>query len=304
MGSFEVKVHMRRLSVVALCLGTIAALSLSGCGGGSGGGTSGNGSGGTVEPPITGSGLTGTVVSSATGKGVDGVIIAMGSFYTARTANGGKFSLNYDTTAAEMPIYFAVDTSEAGSAFPGTEFVTYRGQTYYPDQVDTPVEVLNGDTTNLGTITIKEVTEDTVPPPPYPSKDVLIYGRVVSQKTRAGIEGVVVTFGFTPTKTAKTGKKGYFVINAGRSVPVELFQGAAEPYTFGVNTSVAVGAYPSTLEVSLGGQAYPQDAIIVPQSILSLMDGVSIGTITVLDDESSGGGGNGGGENPPPPPSL
>ncbi len=298
---------MKRLRVAFLCLAVALALVLVGCGGGGGGGgTSGGGTpdngGGGGGGDLGGSTLSGTVVSSKTNQGVDGVVITFSAFATATTANGGKFQISLDSISGDMPIYFGVDTSGAGTNFPKTEFVTYNGQTYYPDQVDVPVAVLNGESTQLGTITVREVTDDSVPPPPYPNKDVMIYGRVVSEKYGTGIEGVVVSFGYTPTKTARTGKKGYFVINAGRSIPLELFQGASKPYTFSINTSGAVGSYPSTLKASLESVSYNQSSIAVPERILAIMDGVNIGTITILDGGTGGGGG--GGNEPPPPPTF
>lgn len=291
-----------RLSI--FYFGVVVAFALAGCGGGGGGGGTSSG-GGTPEPPATGSRiLTGQVVSSLDNtKGVDGVVIRFGAFSSATTANGGKFELNIDAEGNNLPYYFQVDTSRAGANFPPSELVTYRGQTYYPDKVDLPIEILNGQSNDLGKITVREVTEDQAPSQPYPSRDTLIYGRVVSAKTGEGIEGVLVTFGYTPPTTAISGKKGYFVLNLGRDAAVlPLFPSGNWPPTFSINTSTATGNYPVTLQVMFRNQVSTQSSIPVPEDVLLAGETTSLGTITVLDDTGSGGGG--GGEGPPPPPSF
>lgn len=291
---------MKISRVAVLCLGVLTAVALVGCGGGGGGGSSNNG-GGNEPPPLSGRVLTGTVVSSTGGRGVDGVVIRLGSFLSATTANGGKFQLSVASDDDSIPYYFQVDPSGAGSQFPLSELVTYDGQTHYPDKVDLPVAVLNGQLDNLGTITIKEVIDDSMPPAPsYPSKNTLIYGRVVSQLDGAGIEGVSVSFGYTPARTATTGKKGYFVLNLGRdAAALPLFPSERWPPTFSINTATAVGSFPATLQVSFRSQTSAQGSIAVPQEILLASETTSLGTITVL---TGSGGGGGGGDNPPPPP--
>jgi len=293
---------MNGIRLSTFYFGIIVAFALAGCGGGGGGTSSGNG---TPEPPAIGSRiLTGQVVSSLDNtKGVDGVVIRFGAFSSATTANGGKFELNIDAEGNNLPYYFQVDTSRAGANFPPSELVTYKGQTYYPDKVDLPIEILNGQSNDLGKITVREVTEDQAPSQPYPSRDTLIYGRVVSAKTGEGIEGVLVTFGYTPPTTAISGKKGYFVLNLGRDAAVlPLFPSGNWPPTFSINTSTATGNYPVTLQVMFRNQVSTQSSIPVPEDVLLAGETTSLGTITVLDDTGSGGGG--GGEGPPPPPSF
>lgn len=293
---------MNGIRLSTFYFGIIVAFALAGCGGGGGGTSSGDV---TPKPPATGSRiLTGQVVSSLDNtKGVDGVVIRFGAFSSATTANGGKFELNIDAEGNNLPYYFQVDTSRAGANFPPSELVTYRGQTYYPDKVDLPIEILNGQSNDLGKITVREVTEDQAPSQPYPSRDTLIYGRVVSAKTGEGIEGVLVTFGYTPPTTAISGKKGYFVLNLGRDAAVlPLFPSGNWPPTFSINTSTATGNYPVTLQVMFRNQVSTQSSIPVPEDVLLAGETTSLGTITVLDDTGSGGGG--GGEGPPPPPSF
>lgn len=295
---------MNGMRLSTFYFGVIVAFALAGCGGGGGGGGTSSGDG-TPEPPATGSRiLTGQVVSSLDNtKGVDGVVIRFGAFSSATTANGGKFELNIDAKGNNLPYYFQVDTSRAGANFPPSELVTYKGQTYYPDKVDLPIEILNGQSNDLGKITVREVTDDQAPSQPYPSRDTLIYGRVVSAKTGEGIEGVLVTFGSTPPTTAISGKKGYFVLNLGRDAAVlPLFPSGNWPPTFSINTSTATGNYPVTLQVMFRNQVSTQSSIPVPEDVLLAGETTSLGTITVLDDTGSGGGG--GGEGPPPPPSF
>jgi hypothetical protein len=295
---------MNRIRLSTLYFGVVVAFILAGCGGGGGGGGTSD-EGGTPEPPATGSRiLTGQVVSSLDStKGVDGVVIRFGAFSSATTANGGKFELNIDAEGNNLPYYFQVDTSKAGANFPPSELVTYKAQTYYPDKVDLPIEILNGQSNDLGKITVREVTDDQAPSQPYPSRDTLIYGRVVSAKTGEGIEGVLVTFGYTSPTTAISGKNGYFVLNLGRDAAVlPLFPSDRWPPTFSINTSTATGNYPVTLQVMFRSQTSTQSSIPVPEDILLASETTSLGTITVLDDTGSGGGG--GGEGPPPPPSF
>lgn len=290
---------MNRIRLSTLYFGVVVAFALAGCGGG-GGGTSDEG--GTPEPPATGSRiLTGQVVSSLDNtKGVDGVVIRFGAFSSATTANGGKFELNIDAEGNNLPYYFQVDTSKAGANFPPNELVTYNEQTYYPNEVDLPIEILNGQSNDLGKITVREATDDQPPSQPYPSRDTLIYGRVVSAKTGEGIEGVLVTFGYTSPTTAISGKNGYFVLNLGRDAAVlPLFPSDRWPPTFSINTSTATGNYPVTLQVVFRNQTSTQSSIPVPEDILLASETTSLGTITVLDDTGSGGG-----EGPPPPPSF
>ena len=64
--------------------------------------------------------------------------------------------------------------------------VTYNSQTYDPSRVDMPVAILNGASTNLGTITVVETSGDAPPPVPFPSNDTLIYGLVLSKKLGTG----------------------------------------------------------------------------------------------------------------------
>lgn len=295
---------MKRFRVAVLCLGIAAALALAGCGGGGGGGgsTTPDG-GGTQPPPASGRVLTGTVVSSGNGAGVDGVVVRVSPFYSATTANGGKFSINLGTDTAGLDDYyfFQVDTSGAGASYPVSELVEHNGQTHYPDKVDMPVAVLNGESDVIGTITVRKVDDDMPPPPSYPHKNTLIYGRVLSEKTGAGIQGVTVTFGQTSAYTATSGKRGYFALNLGIDGAVlPLFPSANWPPTFGINTSTAGTAYPATLQVSYRSQTSAQDSIAVPQEILLASESAALGAITVLDGGNTGGGGDG----PPPPPTF
>ncbi|MGC8862346.1 MAG: hypothetical protein ACP5R5_06155 [Armatimonadota bacterium] len=290
---------MSRLRSLMSVVGLVGASVLAGCGGGGSTAPKQN----VTPPPLSGRYITGTVVSSATGRGVDGVVIRLGgTAYSAVTRNGGKFEINVGSADTVLPYYFRVDTSGAGANFPSTSLVTFNnGQTYYPDSVDMPVGILNGDTDNLGTITVVEITDTNNPPEvPYPSHDTVIMGRVVRESDGAGLPNVRVDFGWTPVKITRTGAKGFFAVNLGRDQAVlSLFPPDTWPPTFKIDTSGA--GLSTTLKVEFGGQQYSQDSIVVPTPVLS-METTALGTIKVLD--GSGGGGGGGGEPPPPPPPV
>lgn len=254
-----------------------------------------------VTPPSNGARyITGTVVSSATGKGVRGVVVRLGAaaFY-ATTDSNGQFKINVGTTD-DLPFYFQVDTSGAGAAFPTSTLVTYKGQTFYPNWIDLPVEILNGEIDDLGTITVTEASDPNNPPPvPYPSKDTIVLGRVIKSSDGKGIPNVWVEFGTVKVYTAKTGAKGYFAVNLGRDAAVlPLFSGGPWPPTFKINTSGA--GLSSSLLVEFRGARVAQDSIPVPNEMLTGQTTV-LGNIVVLD---SGGGGGTPPVEPPPPPSF
>ncbi|MDH7600971.1 MAG: hypothetical protein QHI38_02380 [Armatimonadota bacterium] len=277
----------------------LTAVAITGCGGGGGVSPLTPPVTPPVTPPTTEPGyLTGSVVSSATGQGVRGVVIRLGTL-SATTDSKGAFKL-YIGGTEDLPVYFQVDTSAAGAAFPTTTLVTYRSQTYYPDWVDMPIEVLNGTTGDLGTITVTEVTDPNNPPPvPYPSKDTVIIGRVVKASDKKGVSNVRVEFGTVKIYTTKTGAKGYFAVNLGRDAAVlPLFSGGPWPPTFKINTTNA--GLSSTLQVQFRGSVVNQDSIPVPDEVLTGQT-TALGTITVLD---TGGGGGTSPVEPPPPPSF
>lgn len=300
------RITLSGLRIAALLSAIVLALALvAGCGGGGGGGN-----GGTVidPPPPVGNSrtLTGTVVGSVSGTGVANVLVRLNTSYWAATDSTGKFQIDIGE-ATELPTQFEVSTSTAGAAYPSSALVTYKDQTYLPGQIDMPVDVLNGVTANMGTITVFENPDgNTVPPSPYPSKDTVIIGRVVleskmasaSLKRTAGIENVIITFGKDAIQ-ATTGKFGYFAVNLGRDVPVvSVFPtntwvqiGDGLVPTFVMQTS-AGSAYQHT-EVKLNGIICSQGYVVLPKPVFAGETTV-LGDITVLDVS--------GGWVPPPPP--
>lgn len=267
---------------------------ISGCGGGGKGFS-------PVTPPVTpptdsGKYLTGTVLSSATNKGVRGVIIRLGdTAVTATTDSNGEFKIDI-SSISELPYHFQVDTSAAGPNFPKTTLVYYKDQTFYPDWIDMPIEVLNGDTKELGIIKVTEVTDPNNPPPvPYPSKNTVIVGRVVKASDNKGVPNVEVRFGTVTVYPARTGAKGYFAINLGRDAAVlPIFSGGPWPPTFSIDVTSA--GLSSDLKVEFRGSKVDQNSIPVPDEVLTGQTTV-LGAITILDT-----GGNGTTPPPPPPP--
>jgi len=282
---------MSRFSMTAVFALLVAmAVLFVGCGGGGGG---------SVTPIETKPGvLTTKVVSSIDGRGIDNVVVrvvtSLGTV-TATSRNGGLVELNVGTTAT-LADYFQVDTTGAGSTFPKTELITYNsGQTYDPEQVDMPKDILNGVKTGLGTITVKEVLDASAPPgSAYPYKDTVLIGRVVRRSTGVGVSGVRVTFGYTPAVTDTTGAKGYFALNLGRDTTV-ISKFASDPLnpTFSIDASGLTGLN-STMLVVYNDLSCTQSSIPVPTAVYS-RDENSLGTISIVDN---------GGEGPPPPPIL
>jgi len=285
--------------LASLLVGLAAVVAFAGCGGGGGPTPTPQP---PVTPPLSGRYIAGTVISSVGGRGVDGVVVRLGVTALADTTeNGGKFEINVGSADVSLPAYFQVDTTGAGATFPPSGLVTYKnGQTYYPDLVDMPVEILNGDTDSLGTVTVTEVTDTSNPPGvPYPSKDTVILGRVVRASDGSGAANVRIDFGWTPVNISRTGTKGYFAVNLGRDATVlPLFPADTWPPTFKIDTS-SVSGLPPTLPVEFNGQESAQDAIVVPTEVLTSQT-TTLGTITVLDD----GGDDNNPPQPPGPPSL
>ncbi|MCE5198378.1 MAG: hypothetical protein ABFD54_16640 [Armatimonadota bacterium] len=300
------------LSIVALA----ATVTLAGCGGGGGGSSSGgSNSGGNNPPPVdtTQRTITGTVVNDDTGSpGVAGVTVSMTGDTVSVidiTDASGKFELKMPAGSTEVPPYLEVDTSAAGSGYSKTYGISYRSQRYLASQVDIPVDVRNGVTNDIGTITVVHSEDsDTPPAPAYRVCNTVITGRIVRSDTSAGISGVSVTFGANPSRTVTTGKYGYFAIDLGYDVPVLPVLGGLQ--TFSIDTSTASSTtYPRTRSVWYGGTVSLQSAVPIPVQVQTDMDNTDLGTISIIMTSSSGGdsggddgGDDGGGDGVIPPP--
>jgi len=276
----------------------VLSVVLTGCGGG--GGSSSNGGNPNPPPPDpTERTITGKIVSSATNNpGVANVAVTLNTIngpYTDVSGADGTFALPPMPVTTDIPSTFTVDAAGAGTGYRRDDLITYRSQEYLYNSVDTPVQLRNGDTNSLGTITIRYSPDDT-PSIPFPSKDTIIAGRVVrSDDQTVGIAGVTVSFGTATTFTTTTGAKGYFALNVGRDVDViSLF--LLSDCTFSIDTSTAgATTYPNTLMVTYQGQAgRAQNDLPVPDDVLNNSSN-DLGNIVV---QMSSGGGDG----PPPPP--
>lgn len=281
-------------NVVGLLVALVVlSVALAGCGGGGGSSSDGN-----TDPPMdtTERVITGKIVSSAAGAPpVGNVAVTIGT-YTAVSAVDGTFSLPSIPVTTDIPSTFTVDAAGAGTGFSRDDLITYQSQEYLYNAVDTPVQIRNGDTNSLGTITIRYSPDDT-PSIPFPDKDTVITGRVVrSDNQTVGIAGVTVTFGTATSTTTTTGTRGYFALNVGRDVDViSLF--LLNDKTFAINTSTAGASYPNTLLVTYQGQSGRlQTDLPVPDDVLS-NSSLDLGNIVV---QVSGGGDDG--NLPPPPP--
>jgi len=263
----------------------VLSIALTGCGGG--GGSSNNPNPNPPNP--TERTITGKIVSSATANpALANVAVTIGS-YTAVSAKDGTFSLGPMPIASDIPSLFTVDASAAGTGYSKEDVVTYQNQDYLYSAVDTPVQIRNGDTNSLGTITIRYDPEG-MPPVPFADKDTIISGRVVrSDDQTVGIAGVKVTFGTATTFTTTTGAKGYFALNVGRDVDVvSLF--LLNDKTFAIDTSTAGSSYPNTLLVTYQGQSgRAQNDLPVPDDVLSNRSN-DLGNIVVQIDSGGGDG--------------
>jgi hypothetical protein len=281
--------QMLRFPGVALIIIAVVVSLMAGCGGG--GGTT------PITPitpitPTTDVTATGKVVSSLDStRGVAGVTITYGAAY-ATTDSTGAFTLTFSPTVAELPYFFAVDTSGAGSAYPTTlTVVLANGQIYDPNEVDIPLGVLNGTASVLSTITVQQVTADDPGLPPYAKHNGMVYGRVVKESDGSAVVNATVKLGSpsSPALTVMTGARGYFAFDLGYENLLEDVVGTTR--TFSVDLTTVTGL-DGTYQITYGsGTYYQNQAVTIPDNT------ETIGVITV-DDES-----NGGSNEPPPPPS-
>ena len=152
--------------------------------------------------------ITGKIVSSATGNpALANVAVTIGT-YTAVSAKDGTFSLGPMPISTDIPSLFTVDAAGAGTGYSRDDLSPIGSQEYLYNAVDTPVQIRNGDTNSLGTITIRYSPDDT-PSIPFPDKDTIIAGRVVrSDDQTVGIAGVKVSFGTATTTTDNNRREG------------------------------------------------------------------------------------------------
>ena len=294
---------MRRI-LIGISIAIVIAI-VAGCGGGgtsatdtSGtGSTSGTGGTGDTGSTTTTRTITGQIVSSQ-GGGVANVTVELGaSGLTGTTNASGTYSITVSSTL-DIPYYFTVDTSAAGSNYSTGTTLTYNGQKYLAEKVLTSAAVRNSESNSIGTITLQYLAADDVPAPPYESHDTIISGRVVDSNG-SGIANVTISFG-TPAFTAKTGSKGYFSINLGLDAAVlPLFP--ASPKYFAINTATAGASYPVGTPVTYQGVTSDQSSLELPLLVLTNQDS-DLGTIRV--NTSAGSGSGDGGDGPPPIPTI
>ena len=124
--------------------------------------------------------------------------------FGAVTSGGGRFSIDVGSADAKLSDFFQVDTSGAGATFSHADLITYsNGQTYYPDEVDMPVDILNAVTNDFGVIMVRENQGSGLSPRLLRCRSRIRSSLVASWQatTNAGIPNVQVIFGFTPAKT-------------------------------------------------------------------------------------------------------
>lgn len=120
----------------------------------------------TIEPTI----LTGQVIRNGTTNGVANVIINMGT-YSATTDSDGYFSINIGFSSAALLTYandykFSIDVSAAGEFYSNAYGVYYNNKIYSSRGLKLPNNVINGTSSELGTIRI--IYNDPSQPPQPP----------------------------------------------------------------------------------------------------------------------------------------
>lgn len=137
-----------------------------------------NASGDTPVPPPFASKDTiilGKVVSKKTSNPIEGVTVRFGPdrFYSGVSGDRGFFGVNLGRNVPVSSIYtgptgsFQVDTTTAGASYPDTLPIVFRSGEYDQNAVVVPSDIMNGDSTNLGTlIVIDDGSGGGGPPPP------------------------------------------------------------------------------------------------------------------------------------------
>jgi len=131
-----------------------------------------------VPPPYASKNtiIVGKVVSKKTGNAIPGVTIrfAPDRSFTAVSGTRGFFGVDLGKNVPVLTVYpsasgtFQVDTTTAGSAYPDTLTVDLRSVEYDQNAVIVPVDILTGETTLLGTITVIDDGSGGGGPPPPP----------------------------------------------------------------------------------------------------------------------------------------
>ncbi len=132
-----------------------------------------------VPPPFASKNtiIVGQILSKKTGNPIKNVTVRFGPdrFYTGVSGTRGFFGVDLGKNVPVGTVYttgtgsFQVDTTTAGSAYPDTFTISYRSVEYDQSAVTVPVDVMDGDVTYLGTITVIDDGSGSVTPPPPPT---------------------------------------------------------------------------------------------------------------------------------------
>jgi hypothetical protein len=117
-----------------------------------------------VPPPFASKNtiIVGQIVSKKTGAPIKDVTVRFGPdrFYSAISGTRGFFGVDLGRNVPVLTIYptatgsFQVDTTTAGSAYPDTLTINYRSVEYDQSAVTVPVDVMTGEVTFLGTLSV------------------------------------------------------------------------------------------------------------------------------------------------------
>ncbi len=167
------------MSRFAFIVAVAALVALAGCGGGGGGSSS--------TAPISPNTITGKIVSNQSGNPpVGGVNITFGEApkqQTATSKSDGTFQITLPTNTTVLmlfpnpPYTFSVSTASV-TYFPTDRLVTYNGTNttlstgaqYAQSAITVPVQVLDAQSMDLGTIVVQYLNpNDPSSPPPPPN---------------------------------------------------------------------------------------------------------------------------------------
>ncbi len=132
-----------------------------------------------VPPPFASKNtiIVGQILSKKTGNPIKNVTVRFGPdrFYSAISGTRGFFGIDLGKNVPVLTIYptangsFQVDTTTAGSAYPDTLTISYRSVEYDQAAVTVPVDLMTGEVTYLGAVTvIDDGSGGGITPPPPP----------------------------------------------------------------------------------------------------------------------------------------
>jgi len=129
-----------------------------------------------VPPPFASKNtvIVGQILSKKTGSPIPNATVRFGPDRLLVAASGarGFFGISLGRNVPVLSLYpgasgtFQVDTTTAGAAFPATLPISFRAANYDQSAVEVPVDVMTGEATYLGVLTVVDDGSGDGPPPP------------------------------------------------------------------------------------------------------------------------------------------